>query len=89
MIADLILASVVTIVLGTLCLVGWFSASFAGRDALAMAGVALSILAGPFILWLRGTKPLIPVAAIYCVVMLIVLLFINFTLAWSKGSVDL
>ncbi len=89
MITNLILASVVTILCGTVCLEMWFRVSFAGRDALALVGVALSILAGPWILWRRGTQPLIPIAAIYCVVMVIVSLFINFNLAWSKGLVDL
>jgi len=89
MIRSLILASTVTILLGTACLEAWFRVSFPGRDAAALAGMALSIAAGPLILWRRGTQPIIPIAAVYCVVMFLVLLLIDFNLAWSKGLVDL
>lgn len=89
MIRDLVLASTVTILLGTACLEVWFRVSSAGRDALALMGIALSIAAGPSILWWRGTQPIIPISAVYCVLMLFVLLFIHFNLAWGKGLVEL
>jgi len=89
MIRDLILASTVTILLGTACLEAWFRVSFPGRDALALVGLALSVAAGPSILWWRGTQPFIPITAVYCVLMFFVLLLINFNLAWGKGLVDL
>lgn len=89
MIRDLILASTVTMLCGTACLEAWFRVSFPGRDALALLGLAVSIAAGPFILWLRGRQPIIPIAAIYSVLMFLVLLFIDFNLAWGRGLVDL
>lgn len=89
MIRALLLASTVTILLGTACLEAWFRVSFPGRDALALMGLGLSIAAGQLILWRRGVQPLIPISAVYFVVMCIVLLFIDFNLAWTKGLVDL
>ena len=89
MIRSLILASTVTILAGTACTEAWFRVSFVGRDVLWLIGVVVSIAAGPVILWRRGTQPIVPIAAIYCVVMFFVLLLIDFNLAWGKGLVDL
>ena len=79
----------VTLLFGTAFLEVWFRVSFPGRDALALIGLALSIAAGPGILWWRGIQPLVPIVAVYCVVMFLLLLLINFNLAWSRGLVDL
>jgi hypothetical protein len=89
MLRDLILAAVVTILLGTMSFEAWSRWSFPGRDAVWLLGTVLAIAAGPWILWRRGRQPLIPVSAIYIVLMLIVLLFIAFNIAWMKGTVDL
>jgi hypothetical protein len=76
----------VTLVCGTLS----FESYFAGApDGIAAAGVLASIAAGPLILWRRGTQPLIPISAVYCILMLIVLWFVYFNLAWARGMVDL
>ena len=58
-------------------------------DRVALLGVAASIALGPLILWRRGTKPLIPTASIFCVLMLLILLYVDFVLAWRRGLVDL
>lgn len=89
MIRDLGIASVVTILLGTLSFEAWSRWSFPGRDVVWLVGTVLAIAAGPLILWRRGRQPIIPIAAIYSVLMFIVLLFIAFNIAWGKGTVDL
>jgi len=86
---DLLLASLTTIVGGAAVMELWFRVKFPGNDAFAVIGVMASIAAGPLIMWRRGTKPLIPIASIYCVLMFFVLLFISFDIAWRLGKVDL
>ncbi len=85
---DLVLAAVVTLVCGTAFLQGWFRFEFPGRDVVAATGIVLSVAVGPLILWYRGRQPLVPVAAIYIVVMLVALLFVHFNLAWRLGLVE-
>ena len=87
MIRDLIFASAATTLMGTACLEAWFLVRY--PDVLALVGLALSIAAGPAILWLRGTRPLVPISAVYCVLMFFVLMFIGFNLGWAKGLLEL
>lgn len=87
MIKDLMLAALVTLVCGTAVLQGW--AVIESYDIVAMVGVILSIAVGPLFLWLRGRRPIIPIASIYCVVMFLVLVFVDFLIAWHQGRVDL
>ena len=82
MIPDLVLAVIVTLASGTAFLQ-------ARHDALALLGAALSIAAGPLFLWRRGRKPIIPIAAIYCVLMFFALVILNFWIAAYRGQVDL
>lgn len=89
MLRDLVLASIVTIVLGAISFEAWSRWSFPGRDVIWLLATVLSIGAGPYFLWRRGRQPIIPIAAIYSVVMFIVLLFIAFNIAWRHGTVDL
>ncbi len=89
MLRDLILASAITILLGALSFEAWYRFSFPGRDAVWLLGTVIAIAVGPFILWRRGRQPIVPIAAIYSVLMFIVLLFIGFNIAWGKGMVDL
>lgn len=89
MLRDLVLASSVTILLGALSFEAWSRWSFPGRDVVWLMGTVLAIAAGPFILWRRGRQPIVPIAAVYSVLMFIVLLFIAFNIAWRKGMVDL
>ena len=86
MFKDLLIAAVVTLICGTLC----FDAFFVGLPGgLTVAGMVLSIGAGPLILWRRGTQPLIPISAVYAIVMFIALSLVYFQLAWGRGLVDL
>jgi hypothetical protein len=89
MVKDLLLAVIVTLLSGTLCLQAFARVGSAGAGTLALVGMLLSIAAGPVILWRRGTQPLIPIASIYCVVMFFVLIFVQFSIAWRLGLVDL
>jgi hypothetical protein len=89
MIRDLILAACVTVVLGTASLQGGSDLARPTRDILSMAGVVLALASGPLILWARRRQPIIPIAAIYCVVMFVVLIFINFVIAWNRGQVEM
>src|SRR4051812_23600025 len=82
MVKDLILASVVTLLCGTAVLQASARFVFAGSEPLALIGMLMSIVAGPVILWRRGTQPLIPIASIYCVLMFFALLFVHFSIAW-------
>ena len=89
MIKSLLLAATVTLVLGTVCLQAWTVVTFPGRDVLALLGVAVSIAAGPFILWRRRCPSLIPISAAYCVVMFFALFWIDFMIGLRLGRVDL
>jgi len=89
MLKDLVLASLITLAGGTAIMELWFRVKFPGSDYLAAIGVLVSIAAGPIVLWRRGTRPLIPIASIYCVLMFFVLLFISFDIAWRLEKVDL
>jgi len=82
---DLLLASLATLITGTICL----QASFTGvPDAVVLVGLVASVAAGPVILWYRGTQPLIPISAAYVMLISIALLFIGFDLAWRRGLVE-
>lgn len=84
MITDLAIAATITLAGGL--------AFFQDRrlpNTLALLGVAVSIAAGPLILWRRGRQPLIPIASIYCVVMFFVLVLLDFVIAAYRGQVDL
>ena len=87
MIGDLILASVVSILLGTVCVELWARVHY--PDALALLGVALSIACGPYFLWKRGRQPIIPIAAIYSVLMFFAIVIASFVVASWAGRVDL
>jgi len=89
MIKDLWLASAVTLAVGTGCLELWLRMPFPGSAIVGAFGVLVSIALGPVVLWRRGTRPLIPIASIYCVLMFFVLVFIGFDIAWRLGKVDL
>lgn len=87
MIRDLLIAAAISIVMGTACLDLWYRIRY--PDALALLGLALSIACGPYFLWRRGRQPIIPIAAIYSVVMFFVILFVYFVVAFRAGRVDL
>ena len=53
-----------------------------------MAGVVLALAAGPVVLWRRKVTPLIPLFAVYCVIMPIVILFVALQIAWRYGKVE-
>lgn len=89
MIRDLVLASAATM----LCAIVWIELSMTyfmpEHDFVALAGVMASIALGALILWRQRIRPLIPVVAIYCVVMAVIVAFIAFQLAWRRGLVEL
>lgn len=89
MIRDPVVAVAMTLVLGTAALQSrsWFDGS--EGDAAVLVGVGLAIAAGPLFLWRRGPQPMIPIASIYCVVMLCLLFVVDFVLAFRHGKVDL
>lgn len=89
MIVDLILAAFTTLVFGVAALQS--RSFFVGRegDVVSLLGAAIAIAAGPIYLWRRGRQPIIPIAAVYCVVMFFVLLAADFVVAFRRGQVDL
>ena len=87
MIRDLFLASVLSLAIGIACLESWQSARY--PDALALLGVALAIACGPYLLWRRGRQPIVPIAAIYSVLMFFAILFAYFVIEFRAGRVDL
>jgi hypothetical protein len=86
-IRDFLLAATFTLVCGTGILEAWYRIRY--PDVIAWAGVIASIGAGPYFLWRRGRHPIIPIAAIYSVVMLIAILIADFLVAAQTGRVDL
>jgi hypothetical protein len=87
MIRDLLVASVISLALGSACLELWDRVRY--PDALALLGIAVAIAAGPYFLWRRGRQPIIPIAAIYSVLMFFAILSLYFVIAWRSGRVDL
>ena len=86
---DLILAATTTLLLGTAALQSRSFVYGSGGDFLTLLGAAIAIAAGPAYLRWRRRQPIIPIAAIYCVVMCFVLVAIDFILAFRRGQVDL
>jgi len=89
MLRDLLVAVTVTVVLGIAVLRMWASYDFPGGDLVAFIGLACAIAIGPLILLRRRREPFIPIAAVYCVVMFFVLLFLEFVISFRRGEVDL
>ena len=87
MIRDLLMASIISLALGSACLELWARARY--PDVLALLGIALSIAAGPYFLWKRGRQPIIPITAIFSVVVFFAILSLYFVIAWRSGRVDL
>jgi hypothetical protein len=87
MIRDLLLASVMSLALGAGCLELWARIRY--PDGLALLGIALSIACGPYFLWKRGRKPMVPITAVYSVLMFFAILIVYFAIAWRFGRVDL
>lgn len=86
---DLLIATLTTLALETAVMALWYRLPFPGSDFFAAIGVLLSIAAGPVVMWRRAVKPLIPIAAVFCVLMVVALLFISFDIAWTLGRIDL
>jgi hypothetical protein len=87
LIIDLLVASFISLALGTACVVFWDHVRY--PDALGLLGIALSIACGPYFLWKRGRQPIIPIAAIFSVVMFFAIFVLAFVVAWKSGRVDL
>jgi hypothetical protein len=58
-------------------------------DALGLLGVALSIACGPYFLWRRRRGPIIPISAIFSVLMFFAIFVLAFLISWTSGRVDL
>jgi hypothetical protein len=86
---DLLRASTLTLLLGTVAsfVSGLFPTQSWARLFFIVA-MALSIAAGVFVLARRHRANLVPIAAIYCVVMIAALIYVAFLIAWYRGQVE-
>jgi hypothetical protein len=89
MVRDLMLAASGTLVIGVTALQGWSHATLAGRDFAAMLIVGMAIAAGPLFLASRRHQPIVPITAIYCVVMFFVVFLVDFVISAYRGQVEL
>ena len=87
MLRDLLVASALSLTLGVACLDAWYRIRY--PDVLAILGFALSVAVGPYLLWLRGRQPIVPITAIYAVVMCVLIIAAYFGLAFRLGRIDL
>jgi hypothetical protein len=87
MLLDVVVAAAISLTLGTACLESWARVRYPG--VLALLGVLFAIACGPLFLWKRGRQPIIPIAAIYSVLMFFAILFAAFVIAFRQGRVDL
>jgi hypothetical protein len=87
--ADLFVAATLTLILGTGALVvSSFLPSQSWVLPFLIIAVGFSIAAGIFVLARRQRSKLIPIAAIYCVVMIAALIYVAFLIAWYRGRVE-
>ena len=88
MIKSLAIASAVSLGLGSFFLeIG--TRADTTNDPFVAFGLLAAMAAGPIVLWKRRVAPLIPIIAIYCAIMPLLLLFMAFQIAWWHGRVDL
>lgn len=89
MIKDLIIAAAITLVAGVAALQSraiWFGGS--AGDSVVILCLAVAVAAGPLYLWRRGRQPIVPIAAVFCVVMLMVVFAVDFVIAARRGGLE-
>lgn len=89
MFKSVVLAATVAMGLGALLIETSFRMGSPSHDPFMAVGLLLAWAAGPVVLWRRRGEPFIPVAAIFVVLMSIILLVMVFGIAASHGMVDL
>ena len=88
MLKSIAIASCLTLGLAALSLEIGFRAGSPESDPFMMVGIVLALAAGPVVLWKRKATPLIPLIAVYCVIMPIAILFVALQIAWRHGKVE-
>jgi len=90
MLLDLLIAAVVTLLLGLPVFLwgdqipdGWWKPPF------LVAALAFSMAAGIATFARKYRERIVPIASIYVVVMFAVLLYLAFAIGWSRGLVEL
>ena len=81
---DLLIAAALTVSVGTAML--WAERVLA--PAVLLAGVVCSVATGLAWLWRRQRERFIPIASVFIVTMLAVLVYIGFRLALRRGPVE-
>lgn len=91
MIGDLLKAAIVTLIVASPLLFGSEETVPKGRWELPIVlfVLAVSILGGIAVLARRHREQIVPIASIYSVVMLGLLLWLAFTIGWYQGRVEM
>ena len=89
MFKDLLLAAALTLGMGLSFALVPDAVRMEPPTSVAYLGLIVSVLAGVVLLARRQRERLVPIAAIYVVVMTAVLMFLEFLLAWRRGLVEM